>query len=38
MATIAIGDIHGNIRALDDPLRVLAEEIGGNDTVVFLGD
>jgi serine/threonine protein phosphatase 1 len=38
MATIAIGDIHGNIRALDDLLRVLAEEIDGNDTVVFLGD
>lgn len=38
MATIAIGDIHGNIRALDDLLAVLAKEIGENDTIVFLGD
>jgi serine/threonine protein phosphatase 1 len=38
MATFAIGDIHGNIRALDDLLAVLADEIGENDTVVFLGD
>lgn len=38
MATFAIGDIHGNIRALDDLLARVAPEIGAQDTVVFLGD
>jgi hypothetical protein len=38
MATFAIGDIHGNIRALDDLLVLITGEIGAGDTVVFLGD
>ncbi len=38
MATFAIGDIHGNIRALDDLLARVMPEIGAQDTVVFLGD
>jgi len=38
MATIAIGDIHGNREALDDLLTTLDPELRGGDTVVFLGD
>ena len=38
MATLAIGDIHGNIRALDDLLDKISPEVSANDTVVFLGD
>ena len=38
MATIAIGDIHGNYEALDDLLRAVTPELGPSDTVVFLGD
>ena len=38
MATIAIGDIHGYRRALDDLLHKLRPELGAGDTVVFLGD
>ena len=38
MATIAIGDIHGNRAALDDLLARLDGEIAAEDTVVFLGD
>ena len=38
MAVIAVGDIHGNLRALDDLLDRLTPEIGGGDTLVFLGD
>jgi serine/threonine protein phosphatase 1 len=38
MATFAIGDIHGNIRALDDLLARISPEAGATDTVVFLGD
>jgi len=38
MATIAIGDIHGNLLALNDILEQVSREIGGADTVVFLGD
>jgi serine/threonine protein phosphatase 1 len=38
MATIAIGDIHGNLAALRDILDQVSREIGGGDTVVFLGD
>jgi serine/threonine protein phosphatase 1 len=38
MATFAIGDIHGNIRALDDLLSKITGEIRDGDTVVFLGD
>ena len=38
MATIAIGDIHGNLRALSDLLDQLRSEVAGGDTVVMLGD
>ncbi|MGA7414799.1 MAG: metallophosphoesterase [Bryobacteraceae bacterium] len=38
MATFGIGDIHGNIRALDDLLARITPKIGDRDTVVFLGD
>jgi len=38
MATIAIGDVHGNYRALDDLLTTLKPEIVAGDVVVFLGD
>ena len=38
MATIAIGDIHGNLPALDDLLGQIRGEAGEGDTVVFLGD
>ena len=38
MATISIGDIHGNLSALDDVLNQLRREVETGDTVVFLGD
>lgn len=38
MSTIAIGDIHGNLAALEDLLGKLSSEVGPQDTVVFLGD
>jgi len=38
MATIAIGDVHGNSAALDDLLRQLKSEVRPGDVVVFLGD
>src|SRR5262245_21557506 len=38
MATIAIGDIHGNLRALDDLLGRLMRDVTPADTIVFLGD
>jgi serine/threonine protein phosphatase 1 len=38
MATIAIGDIHGNAAALDDLLGQLRGEATRRDTVVFVGD
>ena len=38
MATVAIGDIHGNRAALDDLLGQLETEVGRGDVVVFLGD
>ena len=38
VATIAIGDIHGEAVALGDLLCQLRDEIGPDDTVVFLGD
>jgi serine/threonine protein phosphatase 1 len=38
MATIAIGDIHGNIAALDDLLDQVARDLTASDEVVFLGD
>jgi serine/threonine protein phosphatase 1 len=38
MATVVVGDIHGNDRALADLLSVVAGEVSRGDTVVFLGD
>ena len=38
MATFAIGDVHGNLEALDDLLSVLEPEIAAPDVIVFLGD
>ena len=38
MATIAIGDVHGNLPALDDLLKQIAAVVAPGDTVVFLGD
>lgn len=38
MATFAIGDVHGNLRALEDLLEKLTPVIGEEDTLVFLGD
>ena len=38
MATIAVGDIHGNRLALDDILTQIRGEVTEDDTVVFLGD
>lgn len=38
MGTIAIGDVHGNLAALDDLLNRITPEIRAADTTVFLGD
>jgi len=38
MATIAVGDIHGNLLALTDVLDQIRRELQPSDTVVFLGD
>jgi Calcineurin-like phosphoesterase len=38
VATIAIGDVHGQVAALDDLLIRVEDEAGVEDTVVFLGD
>ena len=38
MATIAVGDIHGHLAALDDLVAALLPELQSHDTVVFLGD
>jgi len=38
MATIAISDIHGNLKGLDDILAQLQPELSAGDSVVFLGD
>jgi serine/threonine protein phosphatase 1 len=38
MATIVIGDVHGNLAALNDVLHQIADEFAAGDTVVFLGD
>jgi Calcineurin-like phosphoesterase len=37
-AIMAIGDIHGNIRALDDLLNLVVPQLSSSDTLVFLGD
>lgn len=38
MSVIAIGDIHGNLKALDDLLGQVVPEVRPEDTLVFLGD
>lgn len=38
MGVIAVGDIHGNLQALDDLLDQVEFELAGGDTMVFLGD
>jgi serine/threonine protein phosphatase 1 len=38
VATVAIGDVHGNREALEDLLARLEIELQTHDTVVFLGD
>ena len=38
MATIAVGDIHGNRLALNDILVQIRSEAAAGDTIVFLGD
>ena len=38
MSTVAIGDIHGNLLALNDLLGQIKGEVGDGDAVVFLGD
>lgn len=38
MSTYAIGDIHGNLDALEDLLAQVVPELNANDTLVFLGD
>jgi serine/threonine protein phosphatase 1 len=38
MATIAVGDIHGDLAALHDILDQIHGESGRGDTIVFLGD
>ena len=38
MATVAIGDIHGNRRGLEDLLAQVVPEMRPDDTLVFLGD
>jgi serine/threonine protein phosphatase 1 len=38
MATIAVGDVHGQLPQLADVLGQLAPTLGNGDTVVFLGD
>ena len=38
MATVAIGDVHGNRAALEDLLARLEGQLQTTDTVVFLGD
>jgi serine/threonine protein phosphatase 1 len=38
MATIAVGDVHGNLRALDDLLLTIQPDLRSEDVLVFLGD
>lgn len=38
MATVAIGDIHGNLSALEDLLAKVMPTMSRNDVLVFLGD
>lgn len=38
MSTITVGDVHGNLAALEDLLGALRAEVTADDTIVFLGD
>jgi serine/threonine protein phosphatase 1 len=38
MSTVAVGDVHGNLEALDDLIDRLLPLMRGDDTLVFLGD
>jgi len=38
MTTFAIGDVHGNLVALQNLLELIFHELGNGDTLVFLGD
>jgi hypothetical protein len=38
MATIAVGDVHGNYPALASLLQRIEPELTRGDTLVFLGD
>jgi len=38
MATIAVGDVHGNYAALEDLLARVVPDLTPDDTLVFLGD
>jgi len=38
MATIAIGDVHGNLAALEDLVEQLKGAVDDDDVIVFLGD
>ncbi len=38
MSSIAIGDVHGNLQALDDLLAQIAPTVSECDNVIFLGD
>lgn len=38
MATLIVGDIHGNAAALSALLASIDNELGGEDAIVFLGD
>ena len=38
MATVAVGDIHGNFSALKDLLDKVLPDMDKTDTLVFLGD
>lgn len=38
MATVAVGDIHGNLSAFEDLLVKVMPIMGRDETLVFLGD
>jgi serine/threonine protein phosphatase 1 len=38
MATVAIGDVHGNLGALEDLLEKVLPILSAGDHLVFLGD